>query len=173
MKVDRRTCFVSAAADLTLHPYVLSCSPVQNSPALFFACGQKMIRRSRDQVTAGGALLFGGSHSNAPSLCALLLPCSKFPCSIGPPAQCARQDSNLQPRGSKPRALSNCATGAQTNRREFTGKSLPVKLCIKNNGTGREIQIPDKCRRLGCAVFSVHVLVFPFHRQGALILNFI
>ncbi len=26
---------------------------------------------------------------------------------------CARQDSNLQPRGSKPRALSNCATGAQ------------------------------------------------------------
>ena|GEM_PF-3180738 len=27
---------------------------------------------------------------------------------------CARQDSNLQPRGSKPRALSNCATGAST-----------------------------------------------------------
>ena len=26
---------------------------------------------------------------------------------------CARQDSNLQPRGSKPRALSNCATGAR------------------------------------------------------------
>ena len=86
---------------------------------------------------------------------------------------CARQDSNRHTSGSKPRALSNCATGAQTNRREFTGKSLPVKLCIKNNGTGREIQLPDKCRRLGCAVFTVHVLVFPFHRQGALILNFI
>ena len=80
---------------------------------------------------------------------------------------CARQDSNLQPRGSKPRALSNCATGAQTNRREFTGKSLPVKLCVKNDGAGRKIQLSDEGRRLGCAVFAVHILVFPFHRQRA------
>ena len=76
---------------------------------------------------------------------------------------CARQDSNLQPRGSKPRALSNCATGAQTNRREFTGKSLPVKLCVKNNFAGCEIQLSDKCGCLGGTVFAIHVLVFPFH----------
>ena len=76
---------------------------------------------------------------------------------------CARQDSNLQPRGSKPRALSNCATGAYANRLKFNAKSLLMKLCVKNHRAGRKIQTFYKCRRFHCAMLPVHVLIFPFH----------
>ena len=52
-------------------------------------------------MTAGGVFRHGDSLSYAPALFALLISCSKFSCSIGPAAQCARRESNLQPSASE------------------------------------------------------------------------
>lgn len=59
----------------------------------------------------------------------------------------------------------------------LTTASKPVSLGgergIEGTAGGREVQVADVCRRLGCSMFSIHAVIFPFNRQRAFVTDLV